>query len=131
MGYVPVPGSAAPSSRMKESNIAREILLAASKQGHRLFINARGMAYTRNGNPIRFGLGANGSSDLIGWTRDGLFAAIEVKKPKGSVIRSGQPEFVAAVIQAGGRAGIVRSVDEALAVLNAPPGPCVANRPDG
>lgn len=101
---------------MKEANIAREILLAASQRGHRLFINARGMAYRKDGTPVRYGFGPNGASDLIGWTRTGLFAALEVKTDKG-VIAPAQQDFVQAVLNAGGRAGVVRSVAEAMAVL--------------
>ena len=118
---------------MKESNLSREILLAASREGHRLFVNARGKGFVggkviRNPNgsvtlwgaaQITFGLGPDGASDLCGWTKDGKFAALEVKKPKrGARISEGQPEFIAAVLRAGGRAGIVRTVDEALAVLD-------------
>lgn len=115
---------------MKEANLAREILLAASKAGHRLFLNTRGKGWTGNlidrqggavtlspARPITYGVGPNGASDLIGWTSDGRFAALEIKTPKGAV-RDGQPQFIAAVIQAGGRAGIVRTVEEALVVLN-------------
>lgn len=100
----------------KEANIARLIILAAGLHGHRLFINARGMAWRKDGTPVRYGFGPNGASDLIGWTRDGLFAALEVKTDKGA-IRKGQPEFIQAVLNAGGCAGIVRSVAEAMAVL--------------
>lgn len=100
----------------KEANIARLIILAASLQGHRLFINARGMAYRKDGTPVKYGFGPPGASDLCGWTRDGRFAALEVKTETGR-IRKGQPEFIQAVLNAGGRAGIVRSVAEAMAVL--------------
>ena len=100
----------------KEGNIARLIILAASLKGHRLFINARGMAWRKDGSPVRYGFGPNGASDLIGWTHDGRFAALEVKTDKGA-IRKGQPEFIQAVLNAGGRAGVVRSVTEAMAIL--------------
>lgn len=115
---------------MKESNIAREILIAASKAGHRLFLNPRGQGWIghlvsivegtvtlRGARKVTFGVGPDGASDLIGWTLDGKFAALEIKTENGA-IRDGQEEFCAAVREAGGRAGIVRSVDEALAVLN-------------
>lgn len=106
---------------MKESNLARLILLATSRAGHRLFINTRGVAYRKDGTPVRYGLGPNGASDLIGYTQQGQFAALEVKTDRGRPTAE-QLSFIQAVLQAGGRAGIVRTVGEALAVLGGPEG---------
>lgn len=115
---------------MKETNIGKEILIAASKAGHRLFLNARGRGWVggkavvaggvvtlRGASQVKFGVGPDGASDLIGWTRNGLFAAIEVKTETGS-IREGQPEFIEAVRRSGGVAGIARSVADAMAILD-------------
>lgn len=74
---------------MSESALVQEILTEASARGHRLFINAQGIArYSRGGRSysVAYGVGGVGAPDLIGWTAKGEFAAIEVKvrgkKPK-------------------------------------------------
>jgi hypothetical protein len=73
----------------------------------------------RNGRPLHAGL-CVGSSDLIGWrtTESGLaqFVAVEVKSERGRV-SSEQTRFIDAVNQAGGCAGIARSVDDAQALM--------------
>lgn len=48
----------------------------------------------------------------------GVTYLIEVKVPKG-VVSEGQSDFIAAWNDNGGKAAIVRSVDEALAVIGA------------
>lgn len=68
-------------------------------------------------NPRRFSTGLPpGFSDLFGVTPDGRFLALEVKTPTGKVSEE-QEKFIAAIKRSGGRAGIVRSVADALAVL--------------
>jgi hypothetical protein len=101
-----------------EGGISQAIRIAASAAGHRLFRNNVGMLKDGNGRVVRFGL-AVGSGDLIGWTKDGRFASIEVKSGRG---RAGlaQVQWRDAVIAAGGVAAVVWSVDEALAVMDEP-----------
>lgn len=101
---------------MKESNLHREIQIEASKRGHRLFRNNVGKLQSREGEWVAFGVGGVGGSDLIGWTRDGVFAAVEVKLPHGRVSPE-QLSFIAAVAKAGGRAGVARSVEDAMLIL--------------
>lgn len=101
---------------MKEGNTSRLIQMEASRLGHRLFRNNVGKLQDANGQWIAFGVGGVGGSDLIGWTRDGRFAAIEVKTPTGRV-RPEQQSFIDAVIKAGGRAGVARSVDDVIRIL--------------
>ena len=114
---------------MRESDLSRLILIAASDAGHRLFRcnTAQGWAGAvvnrtpdtvtlRNPRPLFAGL-INGGADLIGWTRAGLFAAIEVKGPGGRSTDA-QVRFVQAVKMAGGRACVAYSVEEAMACLN-------------
>lgn len=57
-----------------------------------------------------------GSSDLVGIGPGGRFLAIEVKTDAGRTTRQ-QEAFIDAVIRAGGIAGIVRSVEDALALV--------------
>ena len=81
----------------------------------------------RTGRLVTFGL-ARGSADLIGWrtvtitqamvgTRLAIFTSIEVKTPTGRV-RPEQQAWLTAVHQAGGIAGIARSVTDAQALLS-------------
>ena len=69
-----------------------------------------------------------GSADIIGWksvtitpdmvgTTIAQFIAPEVKTGTGRM-RKGQPEFRAAVLRAGGLAGVVRSVDDLTDMLD-------------
>lgn len=114
---------------MKEGNISRLILIEASKRGHRLFINARGRGWVGgrqvvSGNTVTltgaaqvtFGVGPNGAGDLLGWTKGGRFASVEVKKP-GEHPREDQIAWRQAVLAAGGVAGVAHTVDEAIAIL--------------
>jgi len=81
----------------------------------------------RTGRLVTFGL-ARGSADLIGWrtvtitqamvgTRLAVFLSIEVKTATGR-LRPEQQQWIHAVTQAGGLAGIARSVTDAQALLS-------------
>lgn len=81
--------------------------------------------------PVRMGL-INGGSDLIGWhpivitpemvgKRVAVFAAPEVKTDVGGNGNPDQKNFIKVVKEAGGIAGIVRSDDEAAALIAAWP----------
>jgi len=59
---------------------------------------------------------AKGMSDIMGILRDGRTLAIEVKSRTGRM-RPGQEEFLATIRQAGGVAGVCRSVEDAVALL--------------
>ncbi len=75
----------------------------------------------RQGRPLHAGL-CVGSSDLIGYRRvDGVaqFVALEVKSATGRPTAQ-QTQFLNHITGAGGCAGIVRSVDDALTVLRLP-----------
>jgi len=114
---------------MRESDLSRLILIAASTEGHRLFRCNTGQGWAgevtrrtddtitlKHPRPFHAGL-VVGGSDLIGWTRSGLFAAVEVKvKPRRAT--ADQIGFVNAVKLAGGRACVAYSVEEAMACLN-------------
>ena len=51
---------------MTETTLMRRLMLAVSEWA-RVFRNNVGLAWRRDGAPVRFGL-CKGSSDLIGWT---------------------------------------------------------------
>lgn len=111
---------------MTERDLIRAIMLAASERGARLFRNTVGMGWTgtvshcgstviiENARPLHAGL-IEGSADLIGWSR-GLFTAVEVKTGKTRTTTA-QQQFIDQVLAASGRAGIARSVEDALAIL--------------
>jgi hypothetical protein len=110
---------------MNEKQVERNLILEASKLGFILFKNEVGVAYTKNGFPVHYGL-CKGSSDLIGWrpveitqemvgTKIAQFCAVEVKKNKKGSYRATkeQKDFINAVNNAGGF-GIVADCKEDL-----------------
>jgi hypothetical protein len=110
---------------MTEQDIMRSIMLAP--HGCRLWRNNTGAIKDTDGRLVRFGL-CTGSSDLIGirpvtitadmvGRRFGIFTAIEVKTPKGKPTEE-QINFIQRVRELGGIAGVARSVDEALTIVN-------------
>lgn len=100
-----------------ERNIQAMILMALSEAGCLVWRQDTG-AYRdpKSGRLIRYGL-CKGSSDIIGLCADGTFLAVEVKTATGR-IRPEQLTFIAAVQKAGGRAGVARSVEDALRIAN-------------
>jgi hypothetical protein len=111
-----------------ETNIQQRIRIAlGTREDVRLFRNQVGqLPDPRTGRPVQFGL-ARGSADIVGWktkviTEDDLgksyaiFTSIEVKTPKGKATPS-QNSWLECVRNAGGIAGIARSVDDALQIL--------------
>lgn len=110
-----------------ESNVLKRILLECCFGAVRLFRNNVGCLQTKDGRFVRYGVGGNGGSDLIGWrsvivTPDmvgkkvALFCALEVKDTNGTATKE-QESFVRTVMEAGGLAGIVRSPSEAKGIL--------------
>lgn len=115
---------------MSEYDLSRNIQVAASQAGCRLWRNNVAEAWVgiyvrrlpdgtvtlKNSRPLHAGL-VKGSSDLIGLTGAGVFLAIEVKTPTGRV-RPEQRKFIETIRQLGGRAGIARSVQDAINIIN-------------
>lgn len=117
----------------------REIMVALSRIGCRMFRNNSGMAWAgdvaakkpdyiivSNPRPLHAGLGT-GSSDLIGWTpvvvtREmvgktlAVFTAVEVKTPRGRVTPE-QAVFIEQVEKAGGIGRVARSAPEAVSMI--------------
>lgn len=101
---------------MTEAVLSREIMLAVSRVGARLFRNNVGQLQDIDGRWIRYGVCNPGGSDLIGWTADGRFLAVEVKHGR-TVTTSQQIRFVEAVRKSGGVGVIARSVEDVLQAL--------------
>lgn len=103
---------------MRESTVQKMIMLALSEAGCLVFRNTSG-SYTdpRSGSFIRYGVGSPGGSDLIGLTPTGKFMAIEVKNKTGRP-SAAQLQFIEAVRAKGGIAGVCRSPEEALNLIN-------------
>lgn len=111
-----------------ETRIQRAIMIALSEAGCVVFRNETSGAWVgkilhrrsqevtlSDARMIRFGL-CVGSSDIIGITPDGRFLAVEVKTKTGRPTKD-QLNFIEQVQQAGGVAGIARTPDEALQLL--------------
>jgi len=75
----------------------------------------------KNPRPLYAGL-TKGSSDIVGWTPEGLFLAPEVKSGVGRA-SADQARFLDAVNRAGGRAGVARSPEDAVAIATGQPPP--------
>lgn len=114
---VAMPGVQAP-----ESSLYGPIMIAVSRTGARVFRNHVGVSQHDEDRTIRHGL-PPGSSDLIGWTSDGRFLAIEVKRPSWRPTpkwrASRQAAFLKAVNDAGGVAFVAVSPEHAVEQLEA------------
>lgn len=122
---------------MKETDLGKLIQLEFSKLGHRLFRNNTGMGWAgkaqhfskpmvinvypgdvviRKARPLHAGL-IEGGSDLIGWTKNGKFLAVE-QKIEGNYTEpkrfEKQMTFITSINRAGGVAFIAYSVEEAM-----------------
>ena len=113
---------------MTERELLTAIQIAATRHGARLFRNSVAVAWTgratklpdgsvliRDPRPIKTGL-VNGASDLIGWTADGRFLAVEAKTGRVQTTLE-QRRFIAAVNEVGGSAGVARSVEDAVGIM--------------
>jgi hypothetical protein len=113
------------SGRSDEAKVQNDIRIALGAGPARLWRNNTGALKDAQGRLVRYGL-CQGSSDLIGLrtitiTPDmvgqtvAVFTAIEVKD-RGRATPE-QQAFIAMVQQAGGLAGIARSIDDARSIL--------------
>jgi hypothetical protein len=95
-----------------EGDLMGKVMLGATKLGHRLWRNNRGVAFTKSGHAVAYGVGPNGASDLIGLssivvtpdmvgTRLAVFTAVEAKTGQ-LVPDSNQRAFLSTVRLLGG-----------------------------
>ena len=113
---------------MNETQIQQQIRLSCSQGPARLWRNNSGkLPDPKTGRWVQFGVASPGGSDLIGYRQVvigpehvgrtmAVFTAVEVKSATGRATAE-QRAFIQHVKQAGGIAGVVRSVDEARGLL--------------
>lgn len=126
---------------MKENILQKKLIIMASELGHRLFRHNIGMGWAgesiqfskpitiqvypgdvliRKAFPLRAGLVEFGS-DLIGFSSEGKFIAIETKTEEGKTDKKrleGQMNFIKQVNNSGGIAGIASTEEEGFNLLN-------------
>lgn len=95
--------------------LQNQVILALSKAGCLVWNNDTGTVKDqRTGRYIRYGL-CVGSSDCVGVCPDGIALFIEVKTERGRASQE-QCNFIAACRRNGARAGIARSVEDAIRI---------------
>lgn len=111
---------------MSETDLIQRVRLAFCHGACRLWRNNVGMLFDGFGRPVKFGL-CEGSSDLIGYQsvtitpdmvgqRVAVFVALEGKSKTGRTTNA-QSAFIRHIRDAGGIAGVIRSVDDAAELL--------------
>jgi hypothetical protein len=91
------------------------IMLALAERGHTVFRANVGLFFTKDGRPVHAGLPV-GFSDLFGHRPDGQAWSLEIKTDIGRV-RPQQAAFVEAMRKSGARAGIARSIADAITII--------------
>ena len=99
-----------------EQEIQNEIRVGLSKAGHMVFRTNVGKVRMMDGRWFDTGL-PKGHPDLYGFSSDGQIFYIEVKNEKGRV-RPEQKKFIEVVKERGAKAGVARSLEEALEIVN-------------
>ncbi len=112
----------------RESDLERRIALAVGRLGHPLWRNNQaegwvgeyldmsgGILRLRNPRRLHAGL-ATGASDRIGIGPGGRFLSIEVKTGRAQPSLA-QRAWLTMVAQRGGLAGVARSVEDAVAII--------------
>ena len=99
-----------------EQEVQNEIRVGLTKAGHMVFRTNVGKVKMIDGRWFDTGL-PKGHPDLYGFRSDGQIFYIEVKNEKGRV-RPAQEKFIEVVKQRGALAGVARSLEEALEIVN-------------
>ena len=81
-------------------------------------INSGAMKVGSAGNERYMRLAPRGTPDILGYTKDGHFLAIEVKR-KGGTVSTEQQEFIDGVNRAGGIGLVAYSLDDVIKEFNA------------
>lgn len=96
----------------KEGQLNDDLMLVASRRGHRLWRNNVGTASHQDGSVVRYGVAGNGAADLLGFTvveitpdmvgrKVAVFTAVESKTGKQKP-RQDQRDFLNMVRRKGG-----------------------------
>ena len=104
------------------TNLTNKLLMLGSKLGIVGWKNPRGLAFHKDGSPVKYGVGPNGASDVIGYRKlivtpemvgrkIAQFFCVEVKTERDSV-RQDQIDFINQVIADGGDGLIARSEED-------------------
>ncbi len=100
-----------------ESLIQNQIRVAISQAGHMIFRANVGKVRTSDGRVFDTGL-PKGFPDLFGFRPDGRIFFIEVKNETGK-LRPEQEKFIEQMKKRGALAGVARSVEDAMRIVNA------------
>lgn len=98
-----------------EHDIQNAVRVALTKAGHQVFRTNVGSVRLPDGRYFDTGL-PKGHADLYGFRPDGQIFYIEMKKPGGRV-RPEQVQFLKVMRDKGALAGIARSVEDALKIV--------------
>ena len=99
-----------------ESLIQNQIRVGLSKAGHAVFRINVGKVKMQNGRWFETGV-PKGFSDLFGFRPDGKIFFIEVKNKTGK-LRPEQKIFIEQMKKRGALAGVARSVEDAMEIVN-------------
>ena len=98
-----------------EGEIQAEIMLEASRRGHRLYRSNAGSIQTKHGGVVK--LYPRGYPDLTGFRKgDGKFIVIEVKKPTGRLSKY-QKKFAEFAQSQPVIYGVARSKEDAIDII--------------
>lgn len=101
---------------MSEQALIKQIMVAVSQRGGRVWRNNIGAYKDARVYYVRYGVCNPGGSDLLGYTHDGRFLAIEVKYGRTPTTPQ-QQAFVDAVNAAGGVGVVAHCLDDVIAAL--------------
>ena len=99
----------------KETVLMRRIMVALSEAGCFVMRTNSGVYYDAQGNRVTVGF--KGLSDLVGYTPEGKFFALEIKTPAGRASDE-QYAFIENCYRSGAIAGFARSVEDALKIVS-------------
>lgn len=99
-----------------ESLIQNQIRVGLSKAGHAVFRVNVGKVKMQNGRWFETGV-PKGFSDLFGFRPDGRIFFIEVKNETGK-LKPEQKIFIEQMKKRGALAGVARSIEDAMEIVN-------------